>query len=73
MSADLPGYSIVADRIPSLINKYPNATLSEIQGKVAKIAELALTAKQQLPTIIAKEEKDRTQVEKDLLEQYGTR
>lgn len=73
LSKDIAWYSIVADRIPGLINKYPDATVSEIQGKLSKIGELALTAKQQLPTIVAKEEKDRTQVEKDILQMYGDR
>jgi len=66
-------YGLIADRIPALINKYPNATLAELEWKVAKIAELALTAKQQLPTIIAKSEDDRTQVEKDILKTYWDR
>lgn len=72
-SATLPGYSVIADRLPELINKYPNLSLSELEAKVAKISELALTAKQQLPTIIAKPEADRTEIEKDLLLTYGTR
>ena len=73
LSYETPWYSLVVDRIPGLIDTYPNMTLSELQWKVAKIGELALTAKQQIPAILAIDPDKRTQAQKDVLDTYFTR
>ncbi len=69
----VPWFNIIADRLPSLVNKYPNLSVAEMGLKIRKIAELALTAKSKLDIILSKKEEDRTQEEKDLVRQYLSR
>lgn len=66
----LPGFNIVADRLPALINKYPSLSLDELRLKVEKIANLWLTWSQQIPVILSKPEKNRTDAEKALVQNY---
>ena len=73
LTQDVPWFSLVADAIPDLINKYPDLGLSELEVKIAKMAELALTGKQQLEAISMKDEADRTADEKAIYENYLVR
>ena len=70
LSFNLKWFALVADWIPKLIKKYPTLWIGQLKAKVAKMAELALTGKQQIATIWAIPEDDRTEAQKKLLQYY---
>lgn len=69
-SYETPWYTLVSDAIPQLISDYPNLSLSQLKTKVAKMGELALTAKQSITDILAIDRDKRTSNEQELLNQY---
>lgn len=70
---NVPWYNLVVDRIPELIDKYKWMSLSELKGKMLKIAEYALSWKQFAEQVLKTPEKDRSKFENKLVNQYFIR